>query len=305
MKPGDVPSPLRGAQSVFEPHRDYLGGVAYRMLGSVSDAEDVLQDAFVRLATVDAASVRQPRAYLAQLVTRLCVDLMRSARVRRENYVGPWLPEPLVEEGPDAGPVAPDEAAALRQDVSLALMFALERLSPLERAAFILHDVFDLDYADVGAALDRDPVACRQLAARGRKRVRETRPRFHAKPEDGSALLGAFASAAMTGDMAELQRMLATDVLFASDGGGKVSAATKVVHGRHSVAKLVAGIVRKNYADGQVSVMPARVNGQPGFVVREEGCVTQAMAVDIHDGLIAGIYSVRNPDKLQHLNTVH
>ncbi len=286
------------AEALFEAHRAYLQAIAYRMLGSLSDAQDVLQDAFVRLARAELDELREPRAYLAQIVTRLCIDQLRSARVRREQYVGPWLPEPIVAELDDGEP-SPADAAALREDVSLALMFALERLSPLERAAFILHDVFDLDYAEIAAALGREPAACRQLAARARKQLRADRPRYRPSAEESRALLGAFASAATRGDTRELERLLTADVCFASDGGGKVPAATKLVRGRERVAKLVIGIAGK--APAGLSTSPALVNGQPGFVQRVDGRVIQAVALDVRDGRIAGIYAVRNPDKLAQL----
>ena len=296
---------LAEARALFEELRPFLRGVAYRMLGTHCEVDDILQDAFLRLDRIRVRELSSPRSYLAQLVTRLCIDHLRSARVRRENYVGPWLPEPIVEEGAFAPPMPPDEVSAMREDLSLALMFALERLSPLERAAFILHDVFDLDYADIAETLGREPAACRQLAARGRKHIREQRPRFAPSSADGHALLGAFASAAMSGDLEHLQTLLAEGVVFASDGGGKAKAATRVVTGPQNVAKLLIGIVTKHYADGQAVTSPALVNGQPGFVVRENGRVTQAMSVDIHEGLIVGVYSVRNPDKLRHLNVMN
>lgn len=296
---GRVP---KAAHDVLWAHRDYLRGIAYRMLGTLGDVDDILQNAFLRFSKVTAATIEHPRAYLSALVTRLCIDHLRSARVRRETYVGPWLPEPLVDENMSEGPETWAEATELRDDVSLALMFALERLSPLERAAFILHDIFDVDYNEVSTTLGRDPVACRQLAARARKHVRQNRPRFSANPQDRHALLDAFAIAAVTGDVAGLQKLLAADVTFTSDGGGKVSAATKVIAGTDHVTKFVIGVVRKSYAQGQSQNSPAWVNGQPAFVVRQAGVVTEVIAVDICDGVITGIYSVRNPDKLRHLN---
>lgn len=297
---------LERGTALFEAHRSYLRGVAYRMLGSLSDADDVLQDAFLRLARVSIEDLREPRAYLAQLVTRLCVDQLRSARVRREHYVGPWLPEPLVSEDVGTQP-SPAELTSLREDVSLALMFALERLSPLERAAFILHDVFDVDYAEVAVTLGREEAACRQLAARGRRHIRENRPRFGRNERsdlgESSALMQAFATAAFTGDTAKLEQLLTADVTFASDGGGKVRAATKVVRGRERVAKLLIGIARKPGPELRTTL--ALVNGQPGFVQREGERIVQAVAIEIHEGQVAGIYGVRNPDKLEHLNRLH
>lgn len=297
--------PTDRARDLFEPLRDHLRAVAYRMLGTLSDVDDVLQDAFMRFSGADLDTVEHPRAYLTQMVTRLCVDHLRSARVRRETYVGPWLPEPVVEETVSLQDAQPERAASLREDISVALMVALERLSPLERAAFILHDVFDVDYSDIATALGRDPAACRQLAARGRKHVHDARPRFRPSASESLALVQAFSAAAMAGDLEALQAVLAADVSFSSDGGGRVSAATKVVEGSERVAKLITGIVRKHYADQATSLHPAQVNGAPGFVLREAGRVVQAVALDIRGDKIVGIYSVRNPDKLRHLNQVH
>src|SRR6516225_1150108 len=183
----------------FEPHRPFLAGLAYRMLGSVAEAEDVVQDAFLRWREVDRAAVAEPRAYLARVVSRLCLDRMKSASHRREEYVGMWLPEPVVAE----------PAQSLADDLSMALLLALERLSPLERAAFLLHDVFDMDYAAVGEAIDHTEAACRQLAARARDHVREGRPRYRASDEDARKLADAFVAAAVTGDVGGLARLLA------------------------------------------------------------------------------------------------
>ncbi|TPV92815.1 MAG: sigma-70 family RNA polymerase sigma factor [Myxococcales bacterium FL481] len=288
--------------TAFANHRDHLRAVAYRMLGTVTETEDVLQDAYLRVSTSDPTEIINPRAYLSQVVTRLCLDHLRSARVRREQYVGPWLPEPLVVESECAKPPEPEQLTALREDVSIALMLALERLSPLERAAFILHDIFDVEYPELALVLGREEAACRQLAARGRRRVRESRPRRAATqsaPPTPTALLTAFTIAARDGDIAKLERVLAEDVAVTADGGGRVTAATKVVRGRHNVVRLILGLMR--HIDPRARLWPATVNGHPGLVLRQGDTITQTIAFEICDGQIAHIYTVRNPDKLRHL----
>src|SRR5262249_7729931 len=199
----------------FEPHRQFLSGLAYRMLGSFADAEDVVQDAFLRWSATDHGAVQNPRAFLARIVSRLCLDRMKSAASRREQYVGTWLPEPLV-----APPTEP-----LADDLSLALLLTLERLSPLERAAFLLHDVFDMDYSAVAETIGRTEAACRQLAARAREHVRDERPRFNATPESRTKLADAFQTALLAGDVEGIARLLADDAVLYTDGGGKRTAA--------------------------------------------------------------------------------
>ena len=277
----------------FEEHRSFLVGLAYRMLGSVADAEDVVQDAFLRWGTVDQSAVEHPRAYLARVVSRLCLDRMKSASVRREQYVGTWLPEPVV---------APAESAApLAEDLSLALLLTLERLSPLERAAFLLHDVFDMDYADVAAALDRTEAACRQLAARARDHVRDNRPRFNADADTRTKLGDAFHTALMTGDLAALAEILAEDAILYTDGGGKRVAALNPIYGRDKILRFIAGVSTKGPLPRPDQIERAPINGLPGVIVRTEQGV-ETMAIDTRDGKIAAIYIVRNPDKLRHLS---
>jgi RNA polymerase sigma-70 factor, ECF subfamily len=279
--------------SDFEEHRSFLVGLAYRMLGSVADAEDVVQDAFLRWGAVDQSAVEHPRAYLARVVSRLCLDRMKSATARREQYVGTWLPEPVV---------APAEAAApLAEDLSLALLLTLERLSPLERAAFLLHDVFDMDYADVAAALDRTEAACRQLAARARDHVRDSRPRFSADPDSQTKLGDAFHTALATGDLAALAQILADDAILYTDGGGKRVAALNPIYGKDKILRFIAGVSTKGPLPRPDQIERAPINGLPGVIVRTEQGV-ETMAIDTRDGKIAAIYIVRNPDKLRHLS---
>jgi RNA polymerase sigma-70 factor, ECF subfamily len=220
------------AAAAFEPHRRALTGLAYRMLGSVSDAEDVVQDAFLRWHAAPRGEVAEPRAYLMRVVTRLCLDVMKSAQARRETYVGPWLPEPVL----DAASVQPDTAGELAEDISVALLLALERLSPAERAAFLLHDVFDRDFSEVAAALGRSEAACRQLASRARAHVRASPRRFSADPAEGQRLAAAFMLAAQTGDVAALTGLLAADATLHSDGGGVRIAALNIIRGADRMA---------------------------------------------------------------------
>jgi RNA polymerase sigma-70 factor (ECF subfamily) len=277
------------AAAAFELLRPKLMRVAYRMLGSVADAEDMAQEAFIRWMSADLSEVREPEAFLRRTVTRLCLDQLKSARRRRETYVGPWLPDPVVEEEEE-------------EDVTLPLMLALERLSPLERAAFLLHDVFGLGFEEVAATIQRDPATCRQLAARARTHVREARPRFYVEKQRGRALAEAFFAASRNGDMKTLGAMLAADVSLHADGGGKRPTATEPVLGFDAVMKLfetLAVLLQKNASK---LVRTGFVNGLPGFITLEADGELQTTALEIEDGKIAAIYVVRNPDKLRHLH---
>ena len=280
----------------FENHRPALTGLAYRMLGSRAEAEDVVQDAYLRWHEADHAAIKEPRRYLGTIVTRLCLDRMKSARARREVYVGQWLPEPVVDEALDT-----DAAGDLAHDLSVALMLVLERLSPLERASFLLHDVFGLDFTDVGRALGRGEAACRQLAARARAHIEEGRPRFAASREEGIRLATAFATAAQSGDAAALTKLLADDAVLYSDGGGKRAAALNPIRGADKILRFVAGVTRKSPDLQNAQVRPATVNGLAGFVMREEDGAIDTMAFEHRDGRIVAIYIVRNPEKLGHV----
>ncbi|GLS43541.1 sigma-70 family RNA polymerase sigma factor [Methylobacterium brachythecii] len=276
----------------FDPLRPRLIRVAYRMLGSVADAEDVVQEAFIRWMGVDHAAIREPEAFLRRTVTRLCLDQLGSARRRHETYIGPWLPDPVVEEPED-------------EDVTLPLMLALERLSPLERAAFLLHDVFGVAFEEVATTIDRDPAACRQLAARARTHIREARPRFQVEKERGLAIAQAFFTASRSGDMAALGGLLAADVSLHSDGGGKRSAALRVLFGIEDVMKLHGALSRHFGAHPSHLVYAGSINGLSGFVTREADGELQTTALDIEDGRITAIYVMRNPDKLRHLHPLY
>jgi RNA polymerase sigma-70 factor (ECF subfamily) len=277
------------AAASFDPLRPKLMRVAYRMLGSVADAEDMVQEAFIRWMKTERREVREPEAFLRRTVTRLCLDQLKSARRQRETYLGPWLPDPVLEDDAE-------------EDVTLPLMLALERLSPLERAAFLLHDVFGLAFEEVAATVERDAAACRQLAARARTHVREARPRFQVDKQHGLELAEAFFNASRSGDMKALGAMLADDVSVHSDGGGKRPASIRPIFGFDAVMKVhqfLAAHFRKH--DSKL-VRAGFVNGLPGFITLEADGELQTTALDIEDGKIAAIYVVRNPDKLRHLH---
>jgi len=280
----------------FETHRRALIGLAYRMLGSRAEAEDVVQDAYLRWHAADRAAVAEPRRYLGTVVTRLCLDRMKSARARREIYVGQWLPEPVVDEAFDDS--GADDVA---HDISVALMLVLERLSPLERASFLLHDVFGVDFAEVSRTLGRGEAACRQLAARAREHVQTERPRFSASREDGDRLAAAFVEATASGDTQALKQILAHDVVLYSDGGGKRAAALNPIHGADKVMRFLQGITRKSPDIANAEARTAMVNGRAGFVFRETNGALDTMAFEHRDGRIVAIYITRNPDKLNHV----
>lgn len=277
------------AAAGFGPLRPKLMRVAYRMLGSVSDAEDVVQEAFIRWMGTDRSQVREPEAFLRRTVTRLCLDQLKSARRQRETYIGPWLPEPIVEE---------DDL----EDVTLPLMLALERLSPLERAAFLLHDVFGLEFEEVATALERDAAACRQLAARARGHVREARPRFKVEKQRGLEIAEAFFAASRSGDMRALGALLTADVSAHADGGGKRPAAMQPLLGFDAVMKQYEQVAVWLREKGSTLVRVGFINGLPGFITLEADGELQTTALDIEDGKISAIYVMRNPDKLRHLH---
>lgn len=280
---------MSSATATFDALRPGLMRVAYRMLGSIADAEDVLQDAYLRWSATDQTGVRVPEAFLRRIITRLCLDQLKSARVRREEYVGPWLPEPVVD------PVEAD-------DVTLPLMLALERLSPLERAAFLLHDVFGESFDDVAASLGRDAAACRQLAHRAREHVRTQKPRFPVERTRGMEIAHAFFAASHGEGIGRLRALLAHDVRLHADGGGKRPAAGRVMIGIDEVGRALTAIDRLLQGKYGTLIRYAYVNGLPGFVTREADGIVQTTALLIDDGLIKAIYVMRNPDKLRHLD---
>ena len=299
----------------FEPHRRRLLGLAYRMLGSIADAEDAVQETYLRWHRADRNHVSDPKAFLMTTTTRICLDMLTSARARREEYAGPWLPEPVL----DTAALAPDSRTELAEDLSIALLLTLDRLSPLERAAFLLHDVFDFSFSEVAAALERSEAACRQLAARARTHVREVRPRGTAQPvspksRDGEGgpvrsaevdakhaqLMSAFVTATGSGDLDALKELLASDVRVVTDGGGKVAAALNVLEGADRAARFLVGATRKGWRD-DYTVRFAIINDLPGIIIDAPEGPVQTAAFEIDGSVVRALYVVRNPDKLRHL----
>lgn len=296
----------------FEPFRRHLLGLAYRMLGSMADADDAVQETYLRWHKVDRDAIEEPRAFLTTTTTRICLDALTSARARREQYVGPWLPEPVV----DTAALAPDTHTELAEDLSIALLLTLDRLSTLERAAFLLHDVFDFSFDEVGATLDRSPAACRQLAARARTHVRATRPRGAAsKPGRAgeidprhARLMSAFVRATEAGDLAALTQLLARDARIVTDGGGKVRAALSVIEGAQAAANFLVEVTRKRpdaWWQDSFTVRFATINGLPGIIVDGPAGPVQTTAFEIDGDVVRALYVVRNTDKLRHLATPH
>jgi len=278
------------AAASFDPLRPRLIRIAYRMLGSVADAEDVVQEAFLRWLDADRAAVREAEAYLRQVVTRLCLDQLKSARRQRETYIGPWLPEPVVEAAEDED-----------DDVTLPLLLALERLSPLERAAFLLHDVFGVGFDEIAETLGREAATCRQLASRARTHVRAARPRFHLPRERGLEIAAAFFAASRSGDVQQLRSLLAADVTTYADGGGKITASPRPIVGFDKVIRHQVALARLFAKKMSRMLRFGFINGLPGFVTIEEDETLQTTALEIAEGKIVAIYVVRNPDKLRHL----
>jgi RNA polymerase sigma-70 factor, ECF subfamily len=276
------------------PHRGRLLGLAYRMLGSRSDAEDVVQDAYLRFA--GAQGVHNPEAFLVTIVTRLCLDRLKSAKAQREIYVGPWLPEPVF----DAEGLSADAATELADDLSFALLLALDRLSPMERAAFLLHDVFETPFSEIAAMLDRTEASCRQLASRARRAVRDSRPAPAATPDSHARLLQAFSDAVASGDVRQLAELLREDAVAITDGGGRKFAARNPIIGADKVARFFIGLAGKT-AGHDVRIAPAVINGAVGALLYLDGELDLTLSMAIDGEKIAAIYVVRNPDKLRHL----
>jgi RNA polymerase sigma-70 factor (ECF subfamily) len=289
-------------EQVYDELRPLVFSIAYRMLGSAAEAEDVVQETFLRFhrATEEGEEIESPRAWLSAVATRLSIDQLRSARARRESYVGTWLPEPLLTDS------APDVAQQVEaaDSLSLALLVVLETLSPVERAVFLLREVFGYGYGEIAEVIDRSEDNARQLAVRARRRVDERRPRFEADRERREELAARFLAAAQDGETEALVEMLAADVVLYGDGGGKVPAVRRPIHGRERVGKLLSGWMRQ----GQkldVRVEAVEVNGQPGAVTRDAGGrLVNVLALDIADGQVQAIRSIVNPDKLGHLGPV-
>ncbi len=282
-----------GRRTAFEAHRGRLWGVAYRMLGSRADADDMVQEAYLRWHGAPTDDVRTPEAWLVTTTTRLCIDRLRQRRVEREAYVGPWLPEPLVDEAPAA-----DAATELASDLSVAFLALLERLAPEERAAFLLHDVFDSDYGEIASALGKSEAACRQIVSRARRRVREEQPRVRVTPAARERLIDTFMRAVELRDRDALLAIFAEEAKLVSDGGGKAKAAHKVVRGSASVVRFLLGVLRA-VARERLELAKIVVNGETGIAIRADGRLVSVMSLVTDGERIHGVYSVLNPDKLR------
>jgi RNA polymerase sigma-70 factor (ECF subfamily) len=289
-------------EAPYEELRPLLFSIAYRMVSSVSEAEDIVQEGFLRIhrAEAEGTKVDSPKAYLSAVVTRLSIDHLKSARARREQYVGQWLPEPLLTDA------APDAAAQAEtaDSLSMAFLVLLESLSPVERAVFLLREVFDYDYAEVAKIVQRSEDNCRQLYVRARRHIDQGRPRFEASREQRDELARRFFAAAQLGDTNALVELLAADVVVYGDGGGKAPSWPKPIYGRERVAKLMVGALAQAARLGG-SVVTTELNGQPGVkFVDEEGRIAAVMSLEIADGVVQTIRGITNPDKLAHLGTV-
>ncbi|MGQ4726237.1 MULTISPECIES: RNA polymerase sigma-70 factor [Streptomyces] len=286
------------ATEIFEEHRPVLTGVAYRMLGRVADAEDVVQEAWLRWAAAGREDVREPRAFLVRITTRLAIDRLRHLQSRRETYPGPWLPEPLVT---DFGPTLPDtaERAVLADSVSLAVLVVLESLSPLERAVFVLREAFGFPHAEIATALDRTEAAVRQLAGRARRHVEERKPRYDVDPAERRDLTERFLAAASGGGIEQLLALLAPDVRLVTDGGGKAKAALRVIETADKVGRFLLAVADEVDPDGEVRVM--ELNGGPAVVFFTGGKADTVFQIEVSQGVIQCAYIIRNPDKLSGL----
>jgi RNA polymerase sigma-70 factor (ECF subfamily) len=286
--------------SSFEELRPRAFAVAYRMLGSVSEAEDVVQEALLRLHVVlkEGKTIESPAAYVSTVVTRLCIDQLRSARVRRESYVGEWLPEPLADDGHGD----PSEAAELGDSLSLAFLVLLESLTPEQRAAFLLREVFDYPYDEIASIIGTSQDNTRQLVTRARKFVQERRPRFEASSQQRDQLARSFFGAITDGDLQTLEELLADDVVFHGDGGGQVRAITRPLQGRTKVARFLLAGMRSAQESGGLFPHALEVNGQPGALVYDAvGALVGVLVLDVADGRIQAVHAIVNPDKLRHL----
>jgi RNA polymerase sigma-70 factor (ECF subfamily) len=288
--------------AVFEAQRTHLLGIAYRMLGEMSAAEDVAQEAWLRWQRAQGEDIRDPRAWLSAVTVRLALDALRKARARRETYVGPWLPEPLLPDDTRAlAADAPAARAELASDLSLALLHVLERLSPEERAALILHDAFDCDYATIAQALDKTEPACRKLVSRARERVKSDRPRFKASDDQRRDLLLRFARASAAKNEKELLTLLAPNAIAYTDGGGRVAAALNPIYGADKIARFMVGLTRKFYTNATFDISIIEINGRPGMMLRANDQLFGAVTIETDGERITAVYAVRNPDKLERI----
>ncbi|MFJ9817016.1 RNA polymerase sigma-70 factor [Streptomyces sp. NPDC101151] len=280
----------------FESHRSRLFGLAYRLLGSAQEAEDAVQDAYLRFSGADRAGIEHLGAWLAKAVTNLCLNRLTSARARREKYVGPWLPEPVVTSDGTLGPL---ESAERREQVSLAVLVLLERLTPTERAVYVLREAFGYSHREIADVLELSEANCRQLYRRAVQRVAEPEGRFEPAPERREELVASFITAAREGDLAGLEKLLAADVTWWSDGGGKVSAARRPIEGRDKVVRFLAGAARRFAAGIDLTVV--ELNGASGLAAWADGMLLGVIELEPQDGRIAQVRAVMNPDKLAYV----
>lgn len=283
----------KGDLEAFERHRDHLFGIAYRMTGRVAAAEDLVQEAYLRWSDVDSDEIRSPRAYLSTVVTRLCLDELESARARREEYVGPWLPEPLTEDPEEAARMSPERVESL----SMAFLVLLEKLTPVQRAVFLLREVFDYEYEEIAELVGKKPATCRKVAQRARDRVDADELRFEPSEETHRRLVEQFLAAVQQGDVDGLEAMLSEDAVLTSDGGGRVTAARRPVRGANPIARFMVGVAAK--APDGLAISVTRVNGLPGLVARVDESPQSAWAFHVEGGEIRRVYAVLNPEKLR------
>jgi RNA polymerase sigma-70 factor (ECF subfamily) len=281
----------------FNQHRSLLFAIAYRMLGTVTDAEDMVQETFLRWQQTAEATVKSAKSYLSTIITRLCIDHLRSARVQREQYVGPWLPEPIMTQQQTDDPAAQVELA---DSLSIAFLVVLERLSPIERAVFLLREVFEYDYDEIAQMVGKSPANCRQILRRSRQHITAQRPRFSVSQQQQEQITAKFLEASTQGDLQGLMSLLAKDVIFWSDGGGRVAAALKPLQGAVKVTRFLLAIRSKWLSTSIAQII--EINGQPGMITRVDGCVHSVTTFDIVDGSIQSIYVVRNPEKLKRMS---
>jgi RNA polymerase sigma-70 factor (ECF subfamily) len=283
----------------FEAYRPLLFSIAYRMLGSAMEAEDMVQEAYLRYQASPPATMQSLKAYLATIVTRLCLDQLKSARAQRETYVGPWLPEPLPTGGQGAVGLLPAAQMGHLESLSMAFLVLLETLSPLERVVFVLREVFDYEYSEIAQITSREETACRQLYSRAKKHIQAHKPRFAPSPEAHQRILSEFMRVIEAGEIEGLVRVLAEDVTWTSDGGGKVAAAIRPLHGRDMVIRFLQGLIRLRPA--RTTYERADINGQPAVIIRVEGQVYAVFAIETDGQRITRVHAVVNPDKLRRL----
>jgi RNA polymerase sigma-70 factor, ECF subfamily len=279
----------------FNQYRPYLFSIAYRMLGTVMDAEDMVQDTYLRWQNTDRSAVESPQAYLATMITRRSIDFLRSAKVQREQYIGPWLPEPLLTDTAQSS----ESAAALSDSLSIAFLHLLEKLSPVERAVFLLREVFDYGYTEIAQIVEKSDANCRQVFRRAKQHLQQESPRFESSPDEQQEIMAAFAQACVQGDLSGLMALLAEDVVEWSDGGGQTYAALNPIYGADKVARFFLAIMKQAPSD-YVPVFTA-VNGQAGMVAYVNGRPVYVMVLDVFNGRIQNIYNILNPDKLKNL----